>query len=143
MNGGVGLAEPIGDMPRNRLALTVGVGREIDVLLILGGGLDAFDDFGLAGDHVVFGLEAVLDVDAQLALRQIDHMPDRRSHYEIGSEVALDSLRLGRRFDDDQVFCHSFSPSSQTGAGGPSLLMQREELAGMLRDESTKFKFQQ
>ena len=40
MNGGVGLAEPVGDVPRDRLALAVRVGREIDVLLILGGGLD-------------------------------------------------------------------------------------------------------
>ena len=134
MDLAVDLAELIGDMPCDRLALAIRVGREIDVLLVLGGGLDPLDDLRLAGDHVVFGLEAILDVDAELALRQIDHMADRRSDLEVRPEVALDSFRLGWRFDDDQIFCHSSSPSSHNRAGGrPADLDQREELAGMLR----------
>ena len=89
MNRAVNLADLIGYMPCDRLALTVGVGREIDVLLVLGGGLDPLDYLHLAGDYMVFGLEAVLDVDAELALWQIDHVPYRRSYLEVRSEVAL------------------------------------------------------
>ena len=44
--------------------------------------LDPFDDFGLARDDMIFGLEAMLDIDAELAFGQIDDMADRRRYLD-------------------------------------------------------------
>ena len=105
---GLGLAEMLGDMPRDRLAFAVGVAGEIDVVLALGGGLDLAEDLLFALDRDEIGREIVLDIDAELALGQIDDMADRGHDLVVATEIALDSFRLCGRFDDYEIFCHRF-----------------------------------
>ena len=61
------------------------------------------------GDDV-FGLEVVVDVDAELALagvlRQVADMAIRREDLVVGAEVALDGPGLCGGFDDDEVLGH-------------------------------------
>ena len=110
-------AELLGDVPGDRLTLAVGVGREVDVLLVLRRLLDLVEHLRLALDHVVLGGEVLLDVDAELRLGQVHHVPDRRLHLVVPPQVLAERLRLGGRFDDHQVLCHG----SRVGGGGTAL----------------------
>ncbi len=161
---GLGLAEMIGDMPRNRLAFAVGVAGEVDVILALGGALDLADYFLFALDYDVVGGEIVLDINPQLALGQVHHMADRRHDLVVATEVTLDRFRLCGRFDDYEIFCHRlrrlqlpFPPFPLTHAScegpiPPTLrcrsytlpdLCKREKLARMLGNATLQFQFQQ
>ena len=73
-------AELLGDVPRDRLALAIGVGREEHALDAAGGALDLGEDLRLPLDDVVLRREARLDVHADLGLRQVLHVTDRRAH---------------------------------------------------------------
>jgi hypothetical protein len=88
--------ELLRDVPGDRLALAIGVGREVDVLLVLGRLLDLVEDLRLALDDVVLGREVVLDVDPELRLGQVHHVPDRRLHEVVLAEVLAERLGLGR-----------------------------------------------
>ena len=97
----------LGDVPRDRLALSVEVGREEDESAALGRLLDVVDLLAPVVVDDVLGLEVVLDVDAELALArvlgQVADVAVGRQDPVVRSEVALDGARLGRRFDDDEV----------------------------------------
>src|ERR1043166_8016157 len=90
------------DVPGDRLALAVRVGGEEHPLRRLGRLLDLGEGLGLFLDGHVFGREAVLHVHAQLALRQVAHVPHGRLHGIARAEVLPDGLCLGGRFDDDE-----------------------------------------
>ena len=105
-DGALDLPELVGDVPRDRFALAVGVGRQVDVVGLLGLRLDFLEHLRLAGDDVVLGLEVVVDGDPERALGQIHHMADRRDDLEVGAQIALDRFRLGRRFNYYEVLCH-------------------------------------
>src|SRR4029077_771272 len=92
----VNLADLVGKMPCDSLALTIGVGGEVDILFVLGGGADSFDNLRLAGDHLVIGLETAFDIDPQLALGQVHHMAHRWSDLEVSTQVPLYRFRLSR-----------------------------------------------
>jgi len=98
--------ELLGNVPGDRLTLSVGVGGEVDFFLVLRGFFELVDDLLLAVDDLVFGLEVLLDVHAELGLRQVDDVPHRRLHLVIPSEILGERARLGRRFDDDQILRH-------------------------------------
>src|SRR5439155_569969 len=82
------------------------VGRQVDVLLVLGGLLDVLEHLRLALDDVVLGREVALDVDPELRLGQVHHVPDGRLHLVVPPEVHAERLGLGRRLDDDEVLGH-------------------------------------
>jgi hypothetical protein len=63
--------------------------------------------FLAAGDHFVRRLEAFLDVDADLALREVAHVPHRGHDLVLRSQIFVDGLRLGRRFHHDECLCHN------------------------------------
>ena len=62
--------------------------------------------FCAVGQDDVLGLEAGLDVDAELALGQVADVPHRRDDLEVAAEVFVDRLRLRRRLDDHQSLRH-------------------------------------
>ena len=92
----------VGDVPGDRLALAVGVGREIDLAGALGGLLQLRERLGLALDGDVLGLEPVLDVHAELPRGQVADVADRGLHVVAGAEILADRLGLGGRLDDDE-----------------------------------------
>src|SRR5690606_33977741 len=57
--------QDLDEVPADRLALAVLVRRDVDLVGLLEGGLEAAHDLALAGRHDVDGLEALLDVHAQ------------------------------------------------------------------------------
>jgi hypothetical protein len=154
---GLGFAEMVGDMPRDRLTFAVGVAGEVDIVLALGGALDLTEYllFALDGDEI--GGEIVLDIDPELALGQVHDVADRGHHLVVATEIALDSFRLCGRFYDYEIFCHRFrrlqsrtQPRRFRASQNPRRyraytlpeLCKREKLAGMLGDATFEFKFQ-
>ena len=94
------------DVIRDRLALAVVVGGEDELVRTLERPLQVGDvALRVLGD-LVHGLEAVLDVDAELALGQVPDVPEGSPDGVIGAQVLLDGLRLCRRFDDDEGSWH-------------------------------------
>ena len=98
-------------MPRDRLALAVRVGREVDVIALAYGVAKLADGLVLAVDGLVLRDKAVLQVDAHLLLGQVAQMPHGRFHPVASAQIFGDRLRLCRRLDDDE-FCHLISSNN-------------------------------
>ena len=64
-----------GQVPPDRLTLAVRVGRDVNVIDALGGVPELLDDLLASRNHVVYGREAPVDVDAKFALRQVSDVP--------------------------------------------------------------------
>ncbi len=91
------------DMPGDRLALAIRIGGEVQ-------GLGAFQRLGDGRDLAVAALvggpvhgEVLLRTHAPVLGRQVAHMPKARQHGKPATEVFVDCLGLGGRFDDDDV----------------------------------------
>ncbi len=95
-------AEDVGEMPCDGLALAVRVACEIDFRSVLRVFLERLDEVALAADVDVFRREVVVNIDAELALRQIAQVAHRSAHHVLAAEVFLDGLGLGWRLDDDE-----------------------------------------
>ena len=65
------------EVPRNRLAFTVRVSRQVDTGGIFGSGFQFVYDLTTVGDDAVFGLEIVFDIYAHLGLLQISDVTHR------------------------------------------------------------------
>ena len=103
--------EQLLEMPRYSFALAVRVGREIDCFCRLGILLQLVDKLFLIPHGDVLRLEAVLYVNAHLALRQIAQMSHRSRYLITAPEIFFNGLCLSRRFDYDKIlrFCHYVS----------------------------------
>ena len=99
-------AQLFGQVPADRFAFAVRVGRDVDRFRRLGGLLQLLDDLRAVGKDDVSGLEAGVDVDAQLALGQVADVAHRRDDFVVAPQIFVDRLRLRRRLDDDQRLCH-------------------------------------
>ena len=106
-------------VPRDRLALAILVGREEELVGVGEPLLQVCDDLLLVGVDDVVRLEAVRDVDAErtetLSLRfrhvscaigKIADVPDARADGVATPEVALDRSRFRRRLHDDETLAH-------------------------------------
>ena len=100
------LVEDLADVPADRLAFAIQVGREIDVVGQLGGLGNRVDVFLVTLDHLVGHGETMLGIDRALLRPQVAHVAVGGQHLEVLAEVFVDRLGLGWRFDDEQVFCH-------------------------------------
>ena len=90
-------------VPRDRLALAVGVCRQVDLLRVLRGRLQLLDDLLLVLRHDVPRCEVVIDVNAELRLREIAHVADGRTHIVGTAEDRRERARLRRRLDDHET----------------------------------------
>ena len=100
---GMAALQLLADMPGDGLALAVRVGGEdqaVGGFQRLGNGLDP--DIGLAVDLPAHG-EVFLGPDRAVLGGQVAHMAEARQHGVIRAEIFIDGLRLGGRFDDDDV----------------------------------------
>ncbi len=84
----------------DRLTLAVGVRPEENLFCGFGGLFQLFDDLALAPNGDVVGLEAVLDIDAQVALGEITDVTHRRLDDELVVQVPTQRACLRRRLDD-------------------------------------------
>ncbi len=99
-------AQLFGQMPPDRFAFAVRVGCDVNVGRLFRGALQLRDNLLSCSDWLVGGSEPFVDVDTELALRQIADVSHRREHLVVASEILVDCLCLRRRFDDDERFCH-------------------------------------
>ena len=93
--------EQLFDMPRDRLALAVRVGCEINEIAFTDLAANLFDDFIFPLDRHIFRLEIMLDIDAHFLFRQIAQMPHGGLDHIIRPEIFADGLGLGRRLHDN------------------------------------------
>ena len=95
--------EGVFEVPRDRFALAVRVGGEVDRIGFGGGFAQAFDDRAAPRSIDVLRGEVVFDVDAEAVGGQIADVPHRRRDEVVLSEHPTDGPRLGRRLDDKQI----------------------------------------
>ncbi len=95
-------AQLLGDVPANRLTLAVRVGRDVDGRRVLRSFLQRLDDLLPGRDRLVVLDEPLVDVHAELALRQVPDVPHRRDHLVVAPQIFVDRLRLRRRLDHDK-----------------------------------------
>ena len=88
-------AKHIGEMPRDRLSLAVGVGREVDLRRIFRLELEAAYDVSLPADIDVVRGKSVFYVDAELTLRQIAHVSLGCDDFIPRTEALLNGMGLG------------------------------------------------
>src|SRR3546814_170787 len=97
------LAQDLLDMPRNRLAFAVRVGGEVE-------GVGTLQRIGDRADRP-FGAIVDLPVHFEVRVRAHRAVPGRQvAHMAVGGEdgiiaakILVDGLRLGRRFDDNDI----------------------------------------
>ena len=99
----------VGDVPGDRLALPVGVGREEYGRRQPRGIQNVPEDLLPLLDDDVRGGETVLDVDSEAAFRKVLHVPHGGKDLEPLPQDLLYRLRLRGRLDDDQRTCHCAS----------------------------------
>jgi hypothetical protein len=111
LDGNLGL-QHLKQVPRDGLAFAVFIGCEVELVGFFEGPLEFGDRFLLAVRHHVVGLEAVLDVDGELAeaalfelgrqvlgVDQVADVPHRGLHLIVVTEVLRDRARFRRRLD--------------------------------------------
>jgi hypothetical protein len=101
------LLEDLVQVPGDRLALAIRVGRQIQRAGFLQRLGDRLDVPLVALDQLVLHREAVVRIDRAFLGHQIAHVAIGGQHLEILAQVFLDRARLGGRFDDDQILSHA------------------------------------
>ena len=96
----------MGHVPGNSFPFPVGVGSQVDFVGLLGFSLQFLDGVTLPPDGDVFWLVVVFNVDPHLGLGQVPDVPFRGDYVVLPTQVLLDSVGLGWRFHDNQVFFH-------------------------------------
>ena len=99
--------QDLGDVPADRLAFAVRVGRKEDGVGRLGGAGDGLDVLLVLLDQLVAHGEVALGVDRAFLRHQVAHVAVGGQDGEVLSEVLVDRLGLGGGLDDKQVLGHS------------------------------------
>ena len=138
------LLEDLVQVPGDRLALAVRVGRQVERLGFLQRARDGVDVALVLLEHLVLHGEAVVGVDRAFLRHQVAHVAIGGEHLEVLAEVLLDGLRLGRRFDDDEVVSHSSVCEVVGGSRRCQIFELREGalLAGLARQHHEHHPFQ-
>ena len=97
------LDQRLQDVPRDGLALAVGVGGQIQVLGPVERLGDRIQVLGRAGVGNVGHREVLVGANRAVLRRQIAHVAIARQHPVVVAEISIDGLGLGGRFDDDDV----------------------------------------
>src|SRR5690606_6302325 len=100
------LAQDLRDVPADRLALAVRVGRQPDALGATRGLGDRLDVLFVLVDQLVAHPEAVVRIDRAFLRHQVADVAVRGQDLEVLAEVLVDRLGLGGRFDDEKVLGH-------------------------------------
>ena len=97
----VSVTQFLGQVPGDGFAFAVRVRRQVDVVRGQRQLLQLGENFFFAGNDDVFGLEFVVDINAQRALRQIFDVTERGFDNVAFAKIFLNGFRLAGRFDDD------------------------------------------
>ena len=95
-------------MPGDRLAFAIGVGREEHFGGRLRGSAQVLDHVALTFNREVTRGETVLDIHAERAFGEVPDVPDRCLYHVARGQKLLDRTRFCRRLDDDQRRLHRF-----------------------------------
>ena len=90
----------------NGLALAVRVSRQVNGVSFARRRLQLGNHRLLGGDRNVGGLEIVLHVHSQVLLGKIHDVAHASLHGKVRTQIFVNGLRLGRRFDNNQRFTH-------------------------------------
>ena len=93
--------EGLQDVPGDRLAFAVGVGRQNEGVGLLQGVGDVVDALLRLGVDLPEHLEIIVRVDRSVLGREVPDMAKGRQDLVTGAQVLVDRLRLGRRLDND------------------------------------------
>ena len=93
-------------MPGNGLALTIRVGREQERVGLFQGPGDGIDVLLVAFDDLVIHLETAARVHRAFTGHEVPHVTIGGQHLEVLAQVLLQRFRLGRRFDNNELFAH-------------------------------------
>ena len=83
-------------MPRNRLSLTVGVGREQDAVTVCGGGFKRFYKILLVRHIDILRFKILIYINTELGFRQIAYMTHRGHYLVSAAEIFFYTLNLCR-----------------------------------------------
>ena len=101
------------EVPGDRLALAIRVGRQIQRLRLVQRARDGLDVPLVLVEQLVLHPEAVVGIDRALLGHQVTHVPVGGEHLEIAAQILLDRLGLGGRFDYDQIVCHELRKNTR------------------------------
>ena len=110
----VGQSCVLGDVPCDRLAFAVEVGRQPNQVGVPGLVRESLELATAILERLVARREVVIQVNAQRLGRQIADVAIAGEHAVSGSKVALNGLRLGGGLDDDEIVS---SAAGGAGAG--------------------------
>ena len=96
--------EDMCQMPCDRLSLAVRIACQIDLVCIFCVFFERTDEIPLAAHIDVLRCKFILDINAELTLRQIAQMPHGGSHDIVLSEMTFDGLCLCRRLHNYKDF---------------------------------------
>ena len=103
------LLEDFRDVPGNGFAFAIQVGREIDGIGHLRRLGDRVDVFLVLVDQLVGHREVVVGIDRAFFRLEVANVTVGRQDLEVLAEIFVDRLRLGGRFDDEEIFCHGIT----------------------------------
>lgn len=83
-------------MPRNRLALAVGVSRKINLFAFLGLFFQFLDHIAFSNDVDIFRLKIMLDINPDFTFRQIADMAFGCHYLIIFAQILFDTFDFGR-----------------------------------------------
>ncbi len=109
-HGAITGIDRLDQVPRDRLALPVGVRRHKDLVGALSLAPQLLHRFRLLAWNQVLGLKVPVQVHAQLALGQISNVPERSEHVIIAPKVLSDGFRFRGRFHDNELITHERMP---------------------------------
>ena len=92
--------EDLVDVPGDRLALAVRVGRQDDPVGVLDRSADLAQPLGGLGVDLPAHGEIVVGIDRAVLGREVAHVAERGINVVVLAQILVDGLRLGRRFDD-------------------------------------------
>ena len=106
-------------VPGDRLAFPIGIGGQVDSRRLLGRPAQLRERLLLAGQDLIRRFVGIAAVDAEPFLGQVPHVAVGGEHAEVLAQELLERLRLGGRFDDDDVLAGDGHGAEQTAITRP------------------------
>ena len=97
------LFQQLGQVPGDRFAFAVRVGREVQRVGLLQRARDRLHVLLVLVEDLIAHRELALRIDGAFLRHEVAHVTIGSQHLEILAEILLDGLRLGGRFHDDEI----------------------------------------